>query len=763
MLALLFCVALYFRLYLPYEQVFSNDWIKYTSIDAYYHMRLVDNLLHNFPHFLSFDPYTYFPYGTRVPWPPFFDWLLAGITWLVGLGSPSQHVVDIVGVSFPAMLGSLIVIPVYFLGRELFNWQVGLFSAGVIAVLPGEFLNRSTLGFTDHHVAETLFSSLFFLLLILTLKTAKQRGLSFSHIIQGNWPIITKPLAYSLLTGMMLAMYLLSWVGGLLLVLIISGYFVTQFIIDHLRGEKIEYLGITGALSLLTASILSFPATSRSLFQELYFPSFLIAFLIPVSLSGISWLMNSKQIRLIYYPLTLAGLGLAGIVAFRIINPDLFSSMVSTFRYFAPRIASFTIGEAAPLLFPAGEFSLAVVWNSFTTASFLSVIALGILIYLVVRQSSAERSLLVVWSLGMIAATLGQRRFAYYLAVNAALLTGYFTWLLFEFINMRLPLIALRRRARRKKRVKRPHSEGQMNTPKINRKRLTIALGAIAIFFLTFYPNIGVAITAVKYSSLRVPSDAWYASLDWLKENTPEPFGDPDFYYQIYNTPKPGEGFEYPESAYGIMNWWDYGHWITRISHRIPVSNPFQQGAEEAAAFFASHDESSANEIMESLGAKYVIINQDIATTKFDPIVIWAGRESIEFHEDYYLSKRGNLVQVIVFYPQYYHSQSVRLYTFDGKAVNPETTPVISYEIKAGPAGKSFKQITSVESFASYEDATAYVLADKTANRIIGGFDPFVSPIPLAELTHYRLIYSSDSPVTETSTSSEVKIFEYME
>ena len=47
--ALFFSVALYLRVVLPYDQVFVGDWIKFTGNDAYYHMRIVDNLVHNFP------------------------------------------------------------------------------------------------------------------------------------------------------------------------------------------------------------------------------------------------------------------------------------------------------------------------------------------------------------------------------------------------------------------------------------------------------------------------------------------------------------------------------------------------------------------------------------------------------------------------------------------------------------------------------------------------------------------------------------------
>ncbi len=54
--ALFFGVAHILRVYLPYNQVFSGDWIKFTGVDAYYHMRIVDNLVYNFPHHCFFKP-----------------------------------------------------------------------------------------------------------------------------------------------------------------------------------------------------------------------------------------------------------------------------------------------------------------------------------------------------------------------------------------------------------------------------------------------------------------------------------------------------------------------------------------------------------------------------------------------------------------------------------------------------------------------------------------------------------------------------------
>jgi len=77
-LALLFALALYIRS-LPYNSVFNGTFVRFGGNDPWYTMRLVENTLHNFPHRIYFDPLTYYPHGTHVPFAPLFDYLLAVI------------------------------------------------------------------------------------------------------------------------------------------------------------------------------------------------------------------------------------------------------------------------------------------------------------------------------------------------------------------------------------------------------------------------------------------------------------------------------------------------------------------------------------------------------------------------------------------------------------------------------------------------------------------------------------------------------------
>ncbi len=293
-LALCFGIALYFRIYLPYDQVFSGEGIKFTGVDAYYHMRLVDSLVSHFPYRIIFDPYTAYPSGAAVGWPPFFGWLLGGIIWVISFGSPTPYLVDVVGVYFPAVLGALTIIPVFLIGRVLFNRWVGVISAGLVAILPGEFMGRSILGFTDHHVAETLFSTVAMLFLIMAVKTARERQLSFHHLRRRDWPVAVRPLVYSLGAGIFLGIYLLTWMGALLFVLIIFVYLIVQFIIDHLRHRSTDYLCLVGAIPFFVALLMLLPIS-----PEILYPiSLVIALLTPPVFSGLSYLLGRRwQLR----------------------------------------------------------------------------------------------------------------------------------------------------------------------------------------------------------------------------------------------------------------------------------------------------------------------------------------------------------------------------------------------------------------------------------------------------------------------------------
>jgi dolichyl-diphosphooligosaccharide--protein glycosyltransferase len=749
----------------------------------------VENTVYNFPHRISFDPAALFPHGQSVGFAPFFDVLLAFVIWIIGLGSPTQHTIETVSVYFPAILGALTVIPVYMIGKEVFNRNAGLLAAALIAILPGVFLNRSVLGFSDHHVAEILFSTIAILFMILALKSAKKNGITFEHFLNRDWKNIKKPLIYTLLLGVMLGIYLLTWIGGVLLVLILFSYLVLQYLIDHLRGKSTDYLCIIGVPSFLISLLMIAPFVSSfygSSFGKYIIVSLLAGIMIFLALSGASKLMNYRGIKRYYYPLGLAGLGVLAIVCFRLINPSLSGSLWDWFfNIFIPSGAEETISEATSIFLITGAFSWNLIRSYFGTGFFISIIAFITLAYAAIKEWNVEKTLLIVWSAIMLAATIGQARFAYYLAVNVALLTGYFSWKIVEIVRnvgfkelSAEPLTKKERKRRRlEERRRRKEQWDPFNLERFIRSNRTVryALAAIIVFSLVLYPGIfkgkgdwhdslfGKAVTTTKmYDG---PNDDWYDSLVWLRDNTPEPYPD-DFYHESYQRPSEGQYYVYPESAYGVMSWWDYGYWIIYIAHRIPNANPSSQSP-VVARFFVAQDESSATEILNKLGAEYVIIDYKMATSKFWAMINLAGRSQSEFF-DHYLDPSTGQVQTL-YHPEYYRSISSRLYNFGGEAVVPTETRVVSYEDKIDLRGTKYREILPAsktfktdDEGNSYEKAERYINEQGFSKYEIVGANRFISPVPLEELEHYKLIHESDSDAkVEIEHVKEIMIFEY--
>ncbi|MGD0352446.1 MAG: oligosaccharyl transferase, archaeosortase A system-associated [Dehalococcoidia bacterium] len=755
LVAVCFGAALYLRVVLPYDKVFVGDWIKFTGNDAYFFMRIVDNLVHNFPHLITFDPYLLYHSGSALSAQTFWPYLISGVAWLFGFGSPSQHVVDMVGVYFPAILGALTTIPVYFIGKTLFNRWAGVIAAGLVAIFPSEFLGRSILGFTDYHVAEVLFTTVTMLFLILAVKIGTEKQLTFDSLWHRQWSTVTKPLIYSLIAGIFLGIYFLTWGGALMFVFIIFVYLIVQFIFDHLRRRPTEYLCFVSTITFIVA-LLMFLLVSR---DRMALASLAIAIIIPIAMAVLSHFMAKRNVKPIIYPAAIIGLGLVSLVVFRIVTPSLYYAIVGRLGIFNWPIGT-TVLEMQPLLLPYGSFSWTIAWGNFTTSFFLTFISLGILVYLVIKRGETEKTMFVVWSLIMLAATLSMRRFAYYFVVNVALLAGYLSWLILQLTGFKEPSVAPDGMpVETKRRPKPKRREGSRAG-----RQVLMALGVIAVFFLVFFPNIGKAVDTASAAPF-APSNAWCESLSWLKDNTPEPFGNPDYYYELYKEPPSGESYTNPETAYGVTAWWDYGYWITRIGHRIPTSNPGTGAAGEQFIFIAQ-DEASANKILDQWGSKYVIVDHDISTImggKFHALATLSGSNPDKFFGIYYQLTNNTLEPIILFYPEYYRSLVVRLYNFDGRNVIPKSSIVISYQEKVTPDGQYYRQITSVQSFDSYAEAQNYVTSQKSGNYRIVSNNQYVSPVPLPAVEHYRLIYTSKSLVADPAigTVPEVKIFEY--
>ena len=757
-------VALWLRMLLPYNQVFVKEWVKLTGVDTYYNMRLVDNLVKHFPSLTEFDPYNLFPGGSRPDNEPnFFVYLIGGIVWLLGGGKPDQHFTDVVSVYIPPLMAALTVLAAFLIGKTLKNSWAGLLAAALLAIMPGEFLNRSLLGYTDYHIAESMLAAFFILFVMLAMKNRDE--IDLTRIRQNGWKPMAKPLVYAAMAGFSLALYMLTWAGAALFVLIVFVFLAAQICIDYAKGKNSLSTGIIGLTTFIFGLLIYYPG-GRSFFSFLMVTG---AIILMALLTVIAELMSRRGIKTGYYILVLVVCGLLGMGLMYLVLPAIAAAMVASLVRIFNWNPETTIMEMQPLLLQYGNFSLVVAFGNYTSGLLLAVAGLALVVYHEIRKSHPVRLLLVIWSIFILLAALAMRRFSYYFAVNVAVLSGYFAWWILELTGFGRQAIvqepkksARRTKAGRLKDV-RDRRTGQRSPALMV---VTLAIVLIAIIWPNLGPLPGGGNPSIDLAKrpLFAPSDAWCESLDWLRVNTPEPLDDPAAYYKLYKEPGSPGGYVYPRDAYGVLAWWDYGYWITRIGRRIPFSNPGTSATGGEAKFFLAQDEAAAGQFVKDVNIRYVIVDDEIASyeSKFFALPTWVGRSYQDYY-DIFLQKQGeNYTPTLLFYPEYYRTMVVRLFNFGGKGVVPTEVNVIGYETVVAQDGKQYKAITEVRAFGSYPEASQYLNSQKPGTHVIVGRDPYVSPVPLEALSKYRLAYSSSQTKTDGQFQVPyIRIFEY--
>ncbi|RSD35137.1 MAG: dolichyl-diphosphooligosaccharide--protein glycosyltransferase [Methanohalophilus sp.] len=668
---LFFLLALYIRT-VPAESVFiSENFVRLGGNDPWYHLRNVESILHNFPSMLWFDAYTQYPHGTDQVFAPLFDMVLATLIWIIGFGDPSTELTQTICAYYPSFLGSLVVIPTYFVGKWAFNdRRIGLLAAFLIALAPGQFLSRAIIGFNDHHIAEALLSTVVAMFLIAGLRRSESSDFTLSHLRENGFSQIRPILPYFLLTGFFLGAYTLAWKGALFFSFIIGVYITAQHIIDHMHGRSTEYLAIGGMAIFIVALVMVLLTPAIGGTKDLQIKGLLAGFVAFPILSIISYYMREKQLNRYYYPLSIAVLFGAGILLARVVSESAY---------------------ALPLLMRGGQFSLQPLWYNFALTGILSFFALLILAYIAIyRRNNREQTFLIVWSVMIIWAMLQQNRFAYYYSVNAAILSAYLGIKVLDLAGW--------------KDIRSPFAQATSSISDwLKQIKPVHALALVLVVLVLAYPSYDLS--TQQNQGTGGPNGYWIEATQWMKYNTPDPGLD---YYESYEQPPEGELYPYPDEAYGVMSWWDYGHWIEVIGHRIPNANPFQQGIggrrnsmdEEnrpgASTFFTAPSEAEATAVLEAVhpdpekaGARYVVSDVAMATGKFYAMAAWTLDT-----DNYYVQAQTAQGTQTVPGERYFNTMEARLHIFDGNGL--EQYRMVHETPAANTAETGFKQVYNV-------------------------------------------------------------------
>ncbi|AFC98976.1 putative membrane oligosaccharyl transferase, required for N-linked glycosylation [Methanocella conradii HZ254] len=653
-LVIIMAFMFYMRTVPAHDAVFTNwPWINgstYVNVaedDGVYHMRLLYNTLQHFPFRIMYDPFTHFPYGNTIHFGPLFELIPAAFLLIIGLGHPAQSLIDTVAAYYPAFLGILVVIPVYYTGKKLFGRRAGLVAAIILAFLPGAFFWRSMLGSTDHHIAEVLFMASTVACLVYALDAAKGSKLSLEHLKNKDWKSAKMPLIYAALTGLFFGCYLLNWVGAMLLAFILFAYFTLQAFVDHLKGRPLDYIPILAAFVFLIPTIMVLPySLGNPSFQAVYYsltqPVILIfAFIAICAEYLISRTMQQSKVERWAYPVSILGISVIGLLLIYLAIPGLFGILNYGIGQLWPSGGTLTIREAYPTFRDqdaGGIFSFKTVWYYFFLTFPASILGLLLFAFRAAKKQRPSDIMFLVWNLVMFWALIAQNRYTYYFALNASLLTAYLAAEMFNAIRLDDLWASFRKKVDSMESFQRFVKKNMGSC-------LAVAFVLLVFGFIAVYPTLPMsdlttqgkegALFQCSRSSPGMPYE-WYDALMWMRNHTPDPQGSPvnaslDYWSgQYYKSPS-NKTYDYPASAYGVMSWWDYGHMITYIANRIPNANPFQAGIIEengttgASPFFCSTDENRSVQMLDALGSRYVIIDNEMASTKFYAIQSWIG------------------------------------------------------------------------------------------------------------------------------------------
>jgi len=228
---------------LPYSSVVSEDGVTFSANDPWYHIRTVEYLVENYPAVFPFDPWTNFPYGSTssTGYGGLFDQIIATVALIVGLGDPSARQVELVAAFAPVFFGAATAIPVYLLAKKLTDRWVALLAPFSLALVGGQFLNRTTFSNVQHQAAEAFFVAVAVLGFVVAVERAYSEKPTVAHLKDFD----LKPFSGAFIGAVGLALYLLTWPPAVYITVPLGLFVVVQMVRDHLNGRSTEYLALT--------------------------------------------------------------------------------------------------------------------------------------------------------------------------------------------------------------------------------------------------------------------------------------------------------------------------------------------------------------------------------------------------------------------------------------------------------------------------------------------------------------------------------------
>ena len=746
-LAAILVVAAGLRVWAPWDDVLGTGRVNFLETDAWYHVRLAENQVRNFPHRVTLDPYAS-PGGQYVAVAPLLDTLIATAVVFTQGRDASVGYIERVAALVPAVVGVLAVAAVWALATIAFDRRAGLIAGLLAAILPGHFLDRTLVGFVDHHALEVLLS--FATLTALALGTSRpafaltrfgEAGSAFALTRFGEagsaFALTRFGDAGSITAGFTLGLYLLAWASGSYFVAILTVWIVLVALVcaPERAIATAKIAAIAAGVALLIVGIFQDPHLFRYNTQVASLAGFLVASL------AVMLLAQRFAIAIAVLAIVAAVFALGAWM----FVPSLVQQVTVDLNRFRPDPTRMAVLEARPLFLYSGNWDWWQPWTFFRSGFYAGAVAVIALAATLRRSRRPDHLLIVCFTIAHYAATVGQNRFGYYLVPATAVVCGWLATRILDWGGV-------------------PHA-GNPNPPARTLLPFQRELAVIAVAGVIVAPNIvPAALTTTRVGGM---AEYWFNTMQWLRVNTPEPFASADYYLARYDDSG-------PPAEYSVMNWWDQGYWIAQTAHRVPVANPTQGGAPVAGRFFTETDEAAALALLTEQRARFVLVDWELPfrdgssgslAGRFQNLADWAGTPTSRYYTLCF--SRATDVdpwQVTwIFHEPYYQSMVYRLMVLGGAAATPtNNTYVVETRDRVDTNGRRFCEVVGRTQHATADEARR-AAEQRGAGFQAAGLTPWQPAFPTKAITGLREVASFRDAGQNESEAPMVRIFEVQE
>ena len=486
---------------------------------------------------------------------------------------------------FPAFMGGLTVLAIYFLGKEIYDRNCGLFAAFFLALNTGH-MQRTMAGFFDNEtigVFATLMCLLFFLK---SIRTGK-----FTHSIIG---------------GIFLGYLSLSW-GGYQYVFYILPIICIILILMNKYDENIllSFAGVQGTGFLIFSLFINFH--HENFLSDLSLGG-LFMFIIILTIFHLIYIKKKEYPRFYNSFLNFLRWGIIpGIIIIAVIIwefPDVLPLGIG--------------GRLNSVLSPLARENMAVVssvaehapsaWGIFYYNTLIPLLLLPLGIFFCFKRLNYADILLMIFLLTVFYFTGSMIRIILLFGPAAALMGAYG---LVNVLKIFGSFTSQRRISPSRKRRR------QLKKPIGNSEVFTVYLLVAFLCLAQVFHATDISINQLSYNQMTSGGDFhdWEESLSWMKNN-------------IAGTDV-------------VVSWWDYGYWLTPVGNVTTVNdNNTHDGYRMGLTGMAlmQTDEIYSAKIFRELKADYVLVYFGFLLTGFggdEGKWPWMLRICNEHHEEY--------------------------------------------------------------------------------------------------------------------------------